>query len=155
MRMQNDECRMSKRPAAGRNSSFDIRHPAFTLLEVMIALALFFMAMFAILQLISGTLRNARALQQNEPDPGMIAAQLALTNVLTEAVESGDFSEWKIYPGYHWAQDVYSVGSNGLFEADITVSRRVGRQNVESHLSVLLYRPDSPATLGPPRGQIP
>src|ERR1043165_5793294 len=123
----------------GNHSSFCIHHSAFTLLEVMIALALFFMAMFAILQLISGTLRNARALQQNEPDPGMLAAQLALTNILTEARDSGDFG--KIYPGYRWEQDVYPVGSNGLFEADFTVSRRMRRQNVETHLSVLLYRP--------------
>src|ERR1043165_1447678 len=86
----------------GNHSSFCIHHSAFTLLEVMIALALFFMAMFAILQLISGTLRNARALQQNEPDPGMVLAmtQLATTNIFTEAVETGDFHEWKMYPGY-------------------------------------------------------
>ena len=135
------------------HSTFIVHHSAFTLLEVMVALGIFVVAVFAILQLISGTLRNARNLQQNEPDPGMLAAQLALTNILTESVESGAFE--KIYPGYRWSQDVYSVGSNGLFEADFTVSRRVGRGNVETHLSVLFYRPDSPMTMGPPRGRLP
>jgi hypothetical protein len=54
--------RIRNRQSAIRNSP-----GAFTLLEVMIAGALFFMAVFAILGLVATTLRNARALQQTEP----------------------------------------------------------------------------------------
>jgi type II secretion system protein I len=123
---------------------------AFTLLEVMIALGIFFMCAFAILQLVSSTLRNARALQQNEPDAGMVAAQLSLTNSLPEGSESGDFG--KLYPGYRWSWESYPSPSNGLFQVDIAVWHRTGRKNVETRMSVLFFRPNSPATVGPSRG---
>ena len=126
-------------------------HPAFTLLEVMIAVAIFFTATFAILGLMSTLLRNARVLQLNEPNAGMLAGELSLTNTLGEEMESGNFGD--AYPGYRWTRDVYCVSSNGLFEADFTISKRVGRQNVESHMSVLLFRPASPQIL--PRGTLP
>src|SRR5207342_1412722 len=41
---------------------------AFSLIEVMIACGIFFMATFAILALVSTTLRNARALQRGDVD---------------------------------------------------------------------------------------
>jgi Tfp pilus assembly protein PilV len=74
-------------------------------LEVMIAGALFFMAVFAILGLVATTLRNARALQQTEPDAGMLAADLAVCDKLTEGEDSGDFGD--LYPGYRWTTNVY------------------------------------------------
>jgi len=120
---------------------------AFSLLEVMIALGIFFVCSFAILQLVSGTLRNARALQRNEADPGTLAAELAQTNSLSEGLESGDFG--KDYPGYDWTRDVYAVGTNGIFQVDFTVTHRVRRENVEAHLSILLFRPNSPAVPSP------
>lgn len=142
MRMKNVECRMQKRAAARGSSAFCIPHAAFSLLEVMIATAIFFTATFAILQLVSLTLRNARALQINEPSAAMLAAELAMTNSLVEDQMTGDFKD--SYPGYTWSRDVYQVSSNGLFEADFTIRRRVGRANVESHMSILLFRPASP-----------
>ena len=61
------------------------RRAAFTLIEVMIALGIFFMAVFTILGLISTLLRSARTIQQmKNVDAGMVAAQLSLTNILTE-----------------------------------------------------------------------
>jgi hypothetical protein len=119
--------------------------PAFTLLEVMVALGIFFATMFAILNLVSGTLRNLRSLQQNEPDPGMIAAQIALTNILSEGVESGDFDN--LYRGYTWAYETGEV-TNGLFRVDIAIHHRVGRQDVPSCATVLFFRPNSPRGMG-------
>ena len=49
---------------------------AFTLIEVMIACGIFFMATFAILALVASSLRNARALQRGDVDAGMAAAQI-------------------------------------------------------------------------------
>lgn len=120
-----------------------VRQPqtAFSLLEVMIALGIFFATMFTILALVSGTLRNLRSLQQNEPDPGMVAAQIAATNILTEGTESGDFD--KLYRGYTWDYEIGEV-TNGLFKVDITIHRRVGGRDVPSGASVLFYRPASP-----------
>src|SRR5215475_11772459 len=66
------------RPSFGlRISAFGFRPwHAFSLIEVMIACGIFFMATFAILALVSTTLRNARGLQRGDIDAGMAAAQV-------------------------------------------------------------------------------
>jgi type II secretion system protein I len=114
---------------------------AFTLIEVMIALGIFFMAMFAILGLVANALRNARALQRKTVDCGMVAAQLSLTNKLTEGMESDDFGD--MYPDFEWTRDIYEVQSNHLYKVDMVVQRKSGGP-VESKMSILLFRPDSP-----------
>ncbi len=115
---------------------------AFSLFEVMIALAMFFMAVFAILGLISNTLRNARWIQQTTVDASMVASELSLTNRLIEEPDTGDFGE--LYPDYEWTSDTQEVASNSLFQVDFIVQRRSGHQQVESIMSILLFRPDSP-----------
>ena len=115
---------------------------AFTLLEVMIALALFFMAVFSILALVSNGLRNARALQQTTVDVGMLAAELSLTNKLTEGTDAGDFGD--LYPDYKWTQEITEVGTNGLFAVKFTIRHHTGGRFVETPMSILLFRPESP-----------
>ena len=66
---------------------------AFTLLEVMIALGIFFMAVFTILALVSNTLRNARSLRRPQVDAGMAAAIYTATNRFYEGSSSGDFED--------------------------------------------------------------
>ncbi len=119
---------------------------AFTLLEVMIASGLFFMAIFAILSLVSSNLRNARLLQEPQVDAGLLLADLCQTNKLTEGSDSGDFGE--LYPGYRWTSDVRQISTNGLFKVEYVVSRPGGDANSDKSLSTLLYRPDSPAGAG-------
>lgn len=119
---------------------------AFTLLEVMIALGIFFMCAFAILQLVAGTLRNARSLQINEPNPGMLAAWASLATNMQEGFGSGNFG--KFYPGYSWQIETNSV-TNGFFRVDCTVLHRVGRKEVGERLEVLFFRPNSVAQVGP------
>ena len=119
---------------------------AFTLLEVLIAMTIFFVAIFAILELTSQNLRSARALQSDRPSPKRLAIELASTNRLQEGVTSGDFGEQ--FPGYAWERQVYEVRSNGLFQADLRVFA-VGRgDNWESEMSILLFRPNSGSSLG-------
>ena len=115
---------------------------AFTLVEVMVALAIFFMAVFVILGLMSTLLRNARLLQNKKGvDAGLVAAQqLSLTNKLYEETASGDLDD--ICPGYSWMTDTHEVSTNGLFQVDITVERTGG--GVESQMSILRFAPESP-----------
>jgi len=115
---------------------------AFTLVEVMVALGIFFMAVFTILGLVSNSLRNARALQRKTVSAGLVAAELSLTNRLTEGAASGDFGN--LYPDHEWTSDTYEVSTNGLFQVDMIVQRSAGGV-VESKLSILLFRPESPA----------
>jgi len=104
------------------------RSVAFTLVEVMIALLIFFMAVFTILGLLSNSLRNARALQRKQVDAGMVAAQISLTNRLSEEFVSGDFED--MYPDYEWSRDTYEAATNGLFQVDMIVQRRSGSHAV-------------------------
>ena len=136
-------CQVSSEAGASHcTSSFTRRAVhAFTLVEVMVALLIFFMAVFTILGLLSNSLRNARVIQRKTVDAGMVAAQLSLTNKIVEQLEEGDFGD--AYPDHYWTSDTYEVGTNGLFQVDIIVQRRGGNKPVESKTSILLFRPES------------
>ena len=116
---------------------------AFSLLEVMIAVGIFFVATFSILELTSRNLKQARSLQQWPVDPSSLAAELSLTNILVEGGESGDFG--RLYPGVSWSRDVVQVATNGLFQVDFVVHWALDKRPMESRMSVLMFRPDSPA----------
>jgi len=117
------------------------KKPAFTLLEVMIAIALFFMAVFAILALVSNSLAQARRLQRPLVDAGMLASELSLTNQLVEGEQSGDFGQ--TYPGYSWTENITEVQTNKLFKVDYQVLNQ--NRDVIQKMSVLFFRPQSPA----------
>ena len=119
---------------------------AFSLLEVMIACGIFFMAVFAILAMVAAVLRNARSLRRTELDAGMVAAQVTKTNRLTEGIESGDFGN--LYQDYSWETEAYEAQTNGLWQVDIVVRRRGVQQPVDS-MSILVYSPDSSTRIGP------
>ena len=145
-------CQSSGHPGFGvRPSSFGFFPPrAFSLIEVMIACGIFFMATFGILALVSTTLRNARALQRGDVDAGMAAAQIyqtLKTNRLAEFSGSGNFG--KTYPdyGYEFASQQYQ--SNGLLQVDIIVNRRGLRTPVDT-LTIWVYNPDAKSGLGQP-----
>ena len=114
---------------------------AFTLLEVMIAMGIFFMAIFAILELVSQNLRFARGLSLGEVDFGTVAAEIGLTNRLEEGVYSGDFGE--AYPGASWTADISLYSSNGLYQADMAILWPENGMVRQDRTSIWLYRPDS------------
>ena len=116
-------------------------HAAFTLMEVMIAVAIFFMAMFTILGVLSSSLHAASILRSSGPTAGMVAAQLSLTNKMEEGSDSGTFADVPIYEGYRWISQTTEAATNGLFRVDIAVINPGGKP--DSVLTVLFYRPDS------------
>ena len=119
---------------------------AFTLMEVLIASAIFFMALMVILEVVAASLHTARSLQHHTVDAGVLAAQLFATNRVVEGPDSGDFGD--LYPDYRWSSDTYPAGTNGLFEVDFQVLRRRGDRGVESKLSLLIYSPNSATGIG-------
>jgi hypothetical protein len=112
----------------------------------MIAGGIFFVAIFAILAMVSSVLSNARSLRRVELDAGMVAAQLSITNKLTEGTQSGDFGN--LYPDYSWEADEYEVATNGLWQVDIIVRRR-GLAKPADVMSIWLFRPESKSGYGP------
>ncbi len=122
-------------------------HRAFSLLEVMFALVAFCTATFAILALVSNSLSNARRLQRPMVDAGVLAGELSLTNQIVEGSESGDMSEFlgKSYQGYTWTREIREVQTNKLFQVDFIIQNNSGDKPVVSKMSILLFRPNSPA----------
>lgn len=113
---------------------------AFTLIEVMIAITILFMCLFAILGVLCAGIHAASILRSSGPTAGMAAGMLAMSNVIDEGSDSGTFGDG-VYPGYKWRSQAEEVATNGLFKVDFAVSDPNG--NDISYLTVLLYRPDS------------
>jgi prepilin-type N-terminal cleavage/methylation domain-containing protein len=123
-------------------------HPqkkAFTLLEVMIAVAIFFIATFTILELVSDSLSNARRLQRPLVDASALVSQLSLTNKISEGEFSGNLGDvlGKDYDGYRWLGEITEVGSNKLFEADFVIQNAYGSKDIISRTTTLFFRPQS------------
>ena len=116
---------------------------AFTLLEVMVAVGIFFMATFAILSLVSSTLKGARSLEAFDLDASSVVAELSLTNRLEEGEIPADiiqhFSE--LHPHYTCGGTIEEVRTNGLFKVTILVGgvSPDGRK-IQSKNEILLFR---------------
>ena len=114
---------------------------AFTLLEVMIAVGILFMCLFAVMALLTNSLASARKLQQHRDiDTGSIAGliyvQLVNTNSLNEGPVDVDLEE--MYPGSKCRADLTQVGTNGLCQVDFDVERN---QKLEAQAHFFIYLP--------------
>ena len=113
---------------------------AFTLAEVLIAVGIFVVAIFAILQLVGQGLQLVRVMQQQRPDLGALAAKTlvelpepdgTLATGLSEPMDE-DFGgngggEFTLYPDARWQRDIMSLdATNGLYQAIVTVEEQVG-----------------------------
>jgi hypothetical protein len=123
------------------------RRGGFTLLEVMFAMIVFCTAMFSILALVSQSLEMARRLQRPMVDAGLVASELSLTNIFVEGTKSDDLGHLlgDAYRGYTYDYAIDEVETNKLFQAVIVIQKGVGSGSVVSKMTVLYYRPDSPA----------
>ena len=122
------------------------RRRAFSLLEVMIAVGIFFLAVFAILSLVSSSLSNSRRLQRPQVDASPVLATYAATNILVEGTYSGNLSDilGDAYRDYNWTAQIIEVATNKLFSVECAVQVR-GNRDIISDLSTVFYRPQSPA----------
>ncbi|MBI3875010.1 MAG: hypothetical protein HY300_03415 [Verrucomicrobia bacterium] len=113
---------------------------AFTLLETMIAIMIFFMCIFGVLEIISQNLKAARLLQKQRPNVGVLPAKFGMTNILQEGTFDIPLEE---FPNSAGTASVTQMSSNGLFKVDFTLTDRSVNPPVSEQLSVLFYRPDS------------
>jgi hypothetical protein len=114
----------------------------FTLIEVMIAMFIFFIVVFAILGMVVQSLGSARALQRPQADFSILASAMTLSNTLEEGFESGDFGELTDeYKDYRWEREILEVGSNGLFEVDFVIYHKDGKKELSETMSILMYKP--------------
>ena len=129
------------------------RH-SFSLLEVVIAVAIFFTAIFAIMQLVSSNLSLVRSLQAKRPDLGTLAGKCLMATNWVEGREApfdedfgfNDGGYGALYPEAGWERDWMLVATNvaltnGLYRADIKLTETLAQQEAVSIMSVLMYRP--------------
>ncbi len=121
---------------------------AFSLLEVMIAIAIFFVASFAILDLISTSLNNVRRLQRPSVDASPVLATWIATNSWVEGHYHGSLGDenmlGKEYRDFNWDLDIIEIASNHLYLADCVITTGNGRRELMSHLTTTGYKPMSP-----------
>jgi hypothetical protein len=111
----------------------------------MIAIMIFFMCAFAILELISASLTNVRRMQRPLVDASPVLARFAATNKLVEGTYSGSLGDpdllGKEYQNFNWTAEITEVASNHLYSVDCVVNPTHDSREVVSHLSTLLYKP--------------
>ena len=130
-----------KQASTGMEGAHRGSRSGFTLVEVMIAAGILFACLFAILAVVSNSLRGARMLQQPRIDATLLAAEASINQKLSEGSGSGDLEE--LLPGYRFSAQTNLLGSNGLYQVDFALFKKGGDQAPVSHLSILLYRLDS------------
>lgn len=125
----------------------ETRRAAFTLLEVMVASAVFFMAAFALLELVTRGLVAVRAIQEREPDPGIVLAMYSTNRAWEPITISATYEDIApgMYPGYSYELNVAPfMETNHLLWVATVVSygtRKTGRG--PSVASTLYYAPQS------------
>jgi prepilin-type N-terminal cleavage/methylation domain-containing protein len=120
---------------------------AFTLMEVMIAIAVFCIGVFAILGLVASVMRGARLLNKPMVDAGAVASEIVETNSVVEIQgTSGDLSEFlgDNYKGYDYVYGITEIESNHLYQAEILVTGDTPGKPLLSKMDILLFRPQSP-----------
>lgn len=123
------------------------KQSAFTLMEVMIAIAVFCIGVFAILGLVASVMRGARLLDKPMVDASVVASEIAQTNKLVEIQgTSGDLSEFlgNNYKGFEYVYGIEEVESNHLYHAQILVTSDAPGKPLVSKMDILLFRPLSP-----------
>ncbi|MSU43449.1 MAG: hypothetical protein EXS22_05360 [Pedosphaera sp.] len=129
---------------------------SFTLLEVVVAIAIFFTAIFAVLQLVSQNMSLARALQRKRPDLGTLAGRSLMdTNWSLGGREAPMDSDFESNPGgsagslfrrSRWERNALLIApnisqTNGLYRVDLWLTEDLANHQVPSQMSILIYRP--------------
>ncbi len=128
------------------NSSWEQRSErAFSMLEVMIAIGIFFTSVFFILQLTSQQLRIARSLQTLDVDTGTLPSLIVMTNALEEGPLPMEIKAAfeDTNPGFSCDGMVFEVATNGLFQVDYAIYWQQEGRVKQAKNSILMWRPGS------------
>ncbi|MFN3435168.1 MAG: type II secretion system minor pseudopilin GspI [Sphingomonas sp.] len=101
----------------------------FTLVEIMVALAVFSLAVLALLRLETATIRGARVLDES------LIAGLVARNVANDAITEGrppvtgrtTGSEVDAGRSWSWVRQVTATGNASIVRIDVAVSNRAGQ----------------------------
>ena len=131
-------------PGSGQGARNEFRAPVFrragrrgfTLMEVMIAVAILFTCLFAVLALVSNGLVTARKLQQHKAiDAGTVASVIYVALINTNRIDEGPIEiDWpNVLPrGYTGYAEINSIGTNGLGQVDFLIQHNQ-QLDLQSH----------------------
>jgi len=128
-----------------------LRSPAFSLIEVMIAMGIFFVALFAILGLTAQLLSNARMLQNSyKPNAALVHAWwTSKTNRVAEGMTTVEFSDISsdlgdLYRDFYAEIEAQTDPemTNGLWDVTFKVYNRRTHQ-VDSQFLTLYWDPNT------------
>jgi hypothetical protein len=122
---------------------------AFTLLEVMIALGIFFMFAFSILAMVSNTVRNARSLRRPQIDAGMAASEFVATNRFHYGSRSGDFGD--VLENYSWDSEFEQFRECTNLGVAVVTLKGGNRHEPPQVITILKYDPNLQTSTGRPR----
>jgi hypothetical protein len=117
------------------------------MLEVMVASAIFFMVAFALLELVTRGLVAVRAIQEREPDPGIILAMVSTNKAWEQMQLSGNYEDIApgMYPNYTWElfAEPYMETNQFLYVVQVMSygSKRTGRGPTTA--STIFFSPNS------------
>src|SRR5689334_20825337 len=114
---------------------------AFTLLEVMIAVGVLFMCLFAVLALTSNSLRSARKIQLHKDlDAGSFVGYFYVVLANTNRIDPGpaDIDLGDLFPGYKTALDCepYMETNYNLWDVEYDVAEPTRKAEVHGHFYV-------------------
>lgn len=119
-------CRKTKRRAAACPAAHD---RGFTLIEIMVALAVFSLAVLALLRLETATIRGASTLDDSLV-AGLVARNVA-NDAITEAQPpvSGRTTGSEVNGGqaWTWVRNVRGTGNASIVRVDVAVTNRAGQ----------------------------
>ena len=118
----------------------------------MIAMAVFFIVVFAILGMVVQSLGAARSLQIHRPDVGLVATMVAMqaTNIEDGFFDSGDFGEMG-FPEYGWEWGATEIGTN-FFRVDIAVIQKDAKGKLaREETFIFKHNPPQPGRVRRPR----
>lgn len=115
-------------------------------MEVMIAIGVFCVGVFAILDVVATVMHGARLLGKPMVDSGVVASETQTNSIIDGTSGSGDLSEYlgDPYKGYDYAYTINEVESNRLYQEDIAVTSDAPGKPVVSKMSILIFAPKSP-----------
>jgi hypothetical protein len=128
------------------------RRSGFTILEVMVAATIFFMVTFALLELVTHGLVAVKAIQEREPDPGIILAMVSTNKAWEQIQLSGNYEDIAsgMYPGYTWELFAQPYMGTNQFLYEVRVmsygSRKSGRGVLTA--STMFFSPNSKPITG-------
>ena len=114
------------------------------MLEVMIAIGIFFTSVFLILELTSQHLRTARIMQTMDVDRSSLPALLSMTNFLEIGPLPIDIkmAYEDSHPGVTVDGMIEEAATNGLFRVDYTIHWLAENNMRKTRNSILLWRPN-------------